>query len=225
MVKPVMDLHRELVDLWSAKNAQVEPEEQEPRPALFTSDCTVEKLCDVLHDNPRGLLYLADEFESWIGSHDVYRSGSRDRGEWLALYDGGPHQVDRIKRGSNFVLNFGASILTATTPAVLRRLASKLPADGLMQRFIAVAVGRRSERDASILYAQVERAADEFSELLRTLHAIVGPRTVKMGRQARELFEPEETHSTHVDRGHPRASPRCSPRTSASTPPCWRGWR
>jgi hypothetical protein len=57
MVKPVMDLHRALVDEWSAKNAQLAPEEREPLPALFTNDCTVEKLSDVLRDNPRGLRY------------------------------------------------------------------------------------------------------------------------------------------------------------------------
>jgi len=65
----------------------------------------------------------------------------------MRLYDGGPHQVDRIKRGSFFVKNWGASELTATTPAALTRLASKLPTDCLFQRFMVFAVQGMRDRD------------------------------------------------------------------------------
>ncbi len=120
-----------------------------PHRALFTSDCTIDKLSELLADNPRGILYCVDEFDSWLGQHDAFSrdGGSRNRGEWMRLYDGGPHQVDRVKRGSFFVKNWGASVLTATTPAALTRLAQKLSADGLFQRFMVFAIRPMRDRE------------------------------------------------------------------------------
>src|SRR5690606_14231605 len=48
----------------------------------------------------------------------------------------GPHQVDRVKRGSFLVQNWGASVLAACTPAGLREQVRKLPDDGLIHRFM-----------------------------------------------------------------------------------------
>ena len=100
-----------------------------PQKARFTSDSTIDKLSELLADNPRGLLYCVDEFDFWLGQHEAFgrESGGRNRGEWMRLYDGGPHQVDRVKRGSFFVKNWGASVLAATTPATLTRLARSSP--------------------------------------------------------------------------------------------------
>ena len=101
---PVYALHRERWSAWCKENEGVE--EPEPPPALYTSDSTTEALAELLRSNERGLLYCVDELESWLASHDAYRSGAgKDRGEWLRLFDGGPHQVHRIKRGAFFVPN------------------------------------------------------------------------------------------------------------------------
>ena len=59
-------------------------------------------------------------------------------------YDGGPHQVNRIKRGAFFVQNWGSSLLSATTPAALGKVAHKLPDDGLLQRLLLVVVRARA---------------------------------------------------------------------------------
>lgn len=153
---PIKDLHSELFAKWLASNEHADEKEQEPKPALFTSDATTEALADRLRDNPRGILMLTEEFASWIGSIDAYRdgAGARNRGEWLQLYDGGPHQVDRVKRGSFLVPNWGASVLAACTPAGLRDQVRKLPDDGLIHRFMPCIMaapkepGRESARDA-----------------------------------------------------------------------------
>lgn len=154
---PIKDLHSELFAKWLAANEHAdEKEQEEPKPALFTSDATTEALADRLRDNPRGILMLTEEFASWIGSIDAYRdgAGARNRGEWLQLYDGGPHQVDRVKRGSFLVPNWGASVLAACTPAGLRDQVRKLPDDGLIHRFMPCIMGapkepgRESARDA-----------------------------------------------------------------------------
>ncbi|WP_119286341.1 DUF3987 domain-containing protein [Azohydromonas sediminis] len=140
---PLFELHRQLVERHEATLAALgEDEPKPPRPAIFTTDPTVEALSDVLVANPRGVIAVFEELDSWLGSHDAYRNGggSKDRGEWLRLFDGGPHQVDRVKRGSVFVQNWGVSIVGATTPAGLKRHAKALPPDGLIQRFLPVLV-------------------------------------------------------------------------------------
>lgn len=149
---PVKSLHTELFAKWLQDNEHVDDGEREPKPALFTSDATTEALADRLRDNPRGILMLTEEFASWIGSIDAYRdgAGARNRGEWLQLYDGGPHQVDRVRRGSFLVPNWGASVLAACTPAGLRDQVRKLPDDGLIHRFMpCVMAGPTTHTDMS----------------------------------------------------------------------------
>jgi hypothetical protein len=163
-VGPLQEIHKEEVEQYAEiyaawqeakKNADGGDDDRPPLPATFTNDATIEKLSEVLADNPGGVLYLAEELDSWLGSHDAYRSngGSRDRGEWLQLFDGGPHQIDRVKRGSFFVPNWGVSLLSATTPVALKRLVGKLPNDGLLQRILPFQIKPPSAPDAAVEFA------------------------------------------------------------------------
>jgi len=191
--RPVIDLHRRLVEQWVRENPDPDPETATPKPAAFTSDATIEKLSEILRDNPRGLLYVVDEFDSWFGSIDAYRQGggSRDRGEWLRLYDGGPHQVDRVRRGSFYVPNWGCSLLSATTWATLDRHAKNLPVDGLLQRFLPVILpSERPEPDALASYAEIKQAEEKLEARLLELHGIESM-TVHLSADALELFDEE----------------------------------
>jgi hypothetical protein len=93
-----------------------------------------------------------------------------DRGEWLRLFDGGPHAIERVKRGTVYVPNWGASIITATTPAALNKLAKHLPEDGLIQRFLTVICRDRVEGDDSI--TGIEAARAKYTDTLRRLYAL-----------------------------------------------------
>ncbi len=118
-----------------------------PRECAIVAETTIEALSEVLKNNHRGVLVANDEFESWLGGMDAYtRKGgaSRDRGEWLRTFDGGPNTVERVQRGSVHIPNWGVSILTSTTPAAMTKLTKHLPEDGLLQRFIPI-IGRRQE--------------------------------------------------------------------------------
>lgn len=197
---PIKAMHREAFEDWQRDCARVrkaaeasgEPPELPARPALYTSDATTEALAETLAANPRGLLFLNEEFESWLGSHDAYRSaGSRDRGEWLRAFDGGPHQVDRIKRGAFFVPNWGLSILSATTPSALQKLARKLPADGLLQRFLPVLVQPGCAADPC---ADVSVLAQGYHNTLVRLYGYgpaTGVRVVHMTHEAADLLRTE----------------------------------
>jgi hypothetical protein len=188
---PLVELHTQLRDRWHADCAALaEGETRPPMPALFVSDATIEALGDTLAANPRGLLYLSHELDSWLGSHDAYRDGqgSRDRGHWLALYDGGPHEVQRVQRGTQLVPNWSASLLTATTPAGLQRHARSLPADGLIQRFLPVLVRPMRAPDLTVTAAEVGAARTAYAARLRELFDWRPSHPVRMTAEAAELF-------------------------------------
>jgi hypothetical protein len=187
---PIHAMHRELLAEWNRQHGK--DDDPPPKPVIYTSDATTEALAEILRGNERGLLYAVDELESWLASHDVYRSGAgRDRGEWLRLYDGGPHQVNRVARGSFFVKNWGASLLSATTPSALRKLAPKLPEDGLLQRLLLVLVQPMELPDASMLRVDTRRPTEEWDATLRRLYAVPAG-VVHLSGVARAIFEAEQ---------------------------------
>lgn len=189
--RPLLELHAHLRDRWRADcEAMSDNEKKPPMPALFVSDATIEALGDTMANNPRGIVYLSHELDSWIGSHDAYRDGqgSRDRGHWLALYDGGPHEVQRVQRGTQLVPNWSASLLTATTPSGLQRHARSLPADGLIQRFLPVMVRPMRAPDLDIPGAAVERARAAYGARLRELFDYRPTHPVRLTADAGELF-------------------------------------
>ncbi len=70
MLAPIYAIHRDLIgENERARKAAEGTEERIPHRALFTSDCTIDKLSEILADNPRGILYCVDEFDSWLGQH------------------------------------------------------------------------------------------------------------------------------------------------------------
>ncbi|SIQ75367.1 Protein of unknown function [Rhizobium sp. RU35A] len=134
----IKHMHGILHERWREANDDKRRGEKAPAPALYTSDTTIAALSERLQGNPRGLLMLTEEFASWIGGIDSGDRGdaSKNRGDWLQLRDGGPHQIDRVERGSVFVPNWGVSVLAACTPDGLAKQMKYMPEDGLIQRFI-----------------------------------------------------------------------------------------
>jgi hypothetical protein len=190
---PLWEAHGALRKDWEARVAGVKDEEAQAVkvPTLLIEDATTESLRDILRDNPQGVIALYEEFDSWIGSHDAYNGKGKDRGEWLRLYDGGPHSVDRatgpMKSRHVFVPNWGCSILAATTFAGIKRHAKNLPSDGLLQRFMPVVVSPAREwPDAPHRSSQAAREA--FARLLCTLRHI-RPGVVRLSPAATEVLE------------------------------------
>ncbi len=198
--KPLFDLHAELRKAYRDQVAGMSEDDArtEPVPTVIVVDTTVEALRDTLRDNERGVIAIYEELDSWIGSHDAYRAGSaKDRGEWLRLYDGGPHTVDRatgsVKQRHVFVPNWGASILGATTYAALRRHAKNLPPDGLLQRFLVVTVQPMTAWDDGWHTAKLEREAFEACLLaMRRLSKC----TIKLSAEASRLLTTRQAEIT-----------------------------
>lgn len=111
-----------------------------PAPRRFkTNDCTVEKLGELLRENPSGLLVLRDELVGLLASWD--REGREgDRAFFLEAWNGDQSfDTDRIGRGHVAIPNLCLSIFGGIQPdkltAYLEQSANALGNDGLLQRF------------------------------------------------------------------------------------------
>jgi hypothetical protein len=133
----------ELVEKWEAEPKKSRGKKPEPpaRPRLTTQDATIEAISDMLksgdEERQKKLLVVVDELASVLASFDRYNSGKGGsaRADWLKLYEGGPHQVDRVVRGSVFCSNWSASTVGGIQPEKLRPMMKDLSTDGLLQRF------------------------------------------------------------------------------------------
>src|SRR5215212_2928860 len=126
------EVRREIEDL-------EEPETPAER-RYMTNDATIEKIAEILRDNPDGILYYRDELMGWLRSLD--KAGREaDRAFYLEAWNGsGSFSVDRIGRGSLHVPAVCVSVLGGIQPGPLTTyvtdaLEEAEKADGLLQRF------------------------------------------------------------------------------------------
>jgi Protein of unknown function (DUF3987)/Bifunctional DNA primase/polymerase, N-terminal/Primase C terminal 1 (PriCT-1) len=106
----------------------------------IVQDPTVEKLGELLRENPRGLLLLRDELAGWLRTLDKPgREG--DREFYLESWNGAqPFTSDRIGRGTVHIPSVTLSIFGGVQPGKLQTYITGAVeegqgADGLLQRF------------------------------------------------------------------------------------------
>lgn len=96
------------------------PEEEEPKLVRYVvNDATVEKLGELLNQNPNGLLLFRDELTGWLKTLD--RDGhENDRAFYLESWNGsGAYTYDRIGRGTLYISAACLSILGGIQPGPL----------------------------------------------------------------------------------------------------------
>ena len=104
-----------------------------------TNDTTVEKLGELLRENPAGLMVLRDEIVGLLASWD--REGREgERAFFLEAWNGNQSfDTDRIGRGSIFIPNLCVSIFGGIQPdkltSYLEQAEHALANDGMLQRF------------------------------------------------------------------------------------------
>ncbi len=104
-----------------------------------TNDGSIEKIGEILRDNPAGLLVLRDELVGLLASWE--RAGhEEDRAFYLEAWNGmNSHDVDRIGRGSIRVPNLCLSLFGGIQPdklvGYLEEASNALANDGMLQRF------------------------------------------------------------------------------------------
>jgi hypothetical protein len=92
---------------------------------VVVSDTTVQKLGEILEDNPRGTLVARDELSGWIGSFTRFspRQSASDLPNWLEMHRAGTVIIDRKTgdRTTLFIPHAAASVTGNIQPAVLAR--------------------------------------------------------------------------------------------------------
>jgi len=125
-----------------AKELQEHRQQAQQAPVLRrykSNDTTVEKLGELLRDNPAGLMVMRDELVGLIASWD--REGREgERAFYLEAWNGNASfDTDRIGRGSIFIPNLCVSIFGGIQPdkltGYLEQASHTLSNDGMLQRF------------------------------------------------------------------------------------------
>jgi Protein of unknown function (DUF3987) len=166
-----MDAIREKIE------ALEEPEEPTQK-RYITNDATIEKLAEILAENPDGILYYRDELMGWLRGLDKVGRES-DRAFYLEAWNGsGSFEVDRIGRGSVHVPALCVSVLGGIQPGPLTKYVSDAleeaeKADGLLQRFQVLVYPDMREFDPSDTRpdAKARNRAYEVFEKLASLDA------------------------------------------------------
>jgi hypothetical protein len=187
---------------------EIEDLEEPETPAerrYMTNDATIEKIAEILKDNPDGILYYRDELMGWLRSLD--KAGREaDRAFYLEAWNGnGSFSVDRIGRGSLYVPAVCVSVLGGIQPGPLTTyvtdaLEEAEKADGLLQRFQVLVYPDLRGYDPVDRWPNLEaknRAYDVFKNLANLGAEAFGARAdedgevpyVRFDAEAQEVFD------------------------------------
>ena len=116
-----------------------EGQDATPRPRVTVNDATVEKLGELLNENPRGLLLIRDELSGFIARMER-EEFQGERAFYLEAFNGdGQFTYDRIGRGTVHIENCTLSIIGGVQPSriapIVRGALNGTADDGLIQRF------------------------------------------------------------------------------------------
>ncbi|WP_432472078.1 YfjI family protein [Amphritea sp. HPY] len=170
------------------------------------NDATVEKLGELLNENPNGLLLLRDELSGFLAKLSQEDS-QVERAFYLECFDGdGRFTYDRIGRGTIAIENCTLSVLGGIQPSKIARLISLAKSghadDGLVQRLqLAVwpDIGANWKWKDQAPHAE---AYEAYRSLVRDFHAMQsagkeGPTVLRFSPEAQALFAKwmEELHA------------------------------
>lgn len=134
------DFSIDILDVNNLKNmyGSLQEPEHPKRKRFKSNDATIEKLSELLAENPRGLLLYRDELMGLLTTWDKVGHES-DRSFFLEAWNGkGTHTTDRIGRGTIDTGNMCVSVFGTSQPdKLIRYLSGAMRGnnDGLLQRF------------------------------------------------------------------------------------------
>ncbi|WP_375685554.1 YfjI family protein [Bartonella sp. TT110JLCBS] len=106
---------------------------------FIVNDVTVEKLGELLKENPRGLLMVRDELSGFLTNLER-KKYQTDRAFYLTAFNGDDQfTYDRIERGTIFIPHVTLSIIGGIQPSriipIIQAMHHGINDDGLLQRF------------------------------------------------------------------------------------------
>lgn len=180
----------------------------------LVNDATVEKLGDLLAQNPNGLLLFRDELTGWLRTLDR-ENNANERAFYLEAWNGGqPYTYDRIGRGTTKIPNTTMSVIGGIQPGPLAAYleaanAGGAGADGLMQRFQLAVWPDRIARYEHVDEWPDKKAKDVAFNVFQALDAIhplderiyctddAGYKYLRFDDEAQELFDAWYTRLQH----------------------------
>jgi hypothetical protein len=215
MKEYVREVERHNVRLAEWKKSQrdgppTDPPDQPEPPTehrLLVSDITVEKLGELLEQNPLGLLLVRDELAAWVGAFDRYASGGKgsDQPAWLSMYDAAPVTIDRKSgKGNYFVERAAVSVLGSIQPGILSRIFGTAEREaGLLARVLLA-----YPPDKTAFWTEAALPDDVAADWRKLLEALVAlpaavdeqgdprPQFIPIGQEAKALWI--EWHDRHA---------------------------
>ncbi len=164
---------------------------------LIVNDVTVEKLGELLKENPRGLLLVRDELSGFLSDLERKEYQS-DRSFYLTAFNGKKsYTYDRIGRGTIFIPNATISIIGGIQPSriipIIQAMHHGTNNDGLLQRFqMLVWPDERKER-LWVDRPPNQKAWESYQGIFRSLYdkplgSPKHPITIRFSAEAQEMF-------------------------------------
>ena len=198
VMKPLREIQGELSMRFqqAVKNYDAETEDEKPNlEVMLYGDCTQEGLYKSLASSPRGGVLVSDEITSWIQSHNKYQKGGNDRQAYLSLWSSTAVSVLRKLDGITFIPLPVLSIVGGLTPSSLPSLHGGNE-DGFLSRFLISCPDKRKQTYSEIGVSEgTQYAWTLFIKHLWNIEAeTIGggvwmPKTIKLSREAHELFK------------------------------------
>jgi DNA polymerase-1 len=175
------------------------PPEEPLRQRIVCSDATIEKLAEILDDNPRGTLLAREELAGWLGSFTRYKKagGGSDLPSWLEFFQAGNVTIDRktTDRKTIFIKRAAVSITGGIQPGVLARaLTPELLDAGLPPRLLVAMPTKRPKRWSEAEIApEVEHAYHSVLDRLLALdfdttHGEKEPHVLRLSDDAKKVW-------------------------------------
>lgn len=179
---------------WKGKDEKertAEPPEKPKKREYFGTDMTIERVAEILVDNPRGALQMRDEISAWFGSFTRYKGKgvSSDVPHWLELWSAGVLKIHRkmaVPRDI-FVPHAVASVCGTIQPGTLARCMSSDMFDaGTPFRFLFAMPPRRQKewRDVELS----EEAECIWEHCCERLAHLPGEMVLSLSKEAKALW-------------------------------------
>lgn len=199
------EVYEEELRHWEAerKVAAKDGEPAPPKPkepaleSVVVDDVTVERLADILDENPRGVTSAQDELSGWVLSMNQYKAGGKgaDRQFWLRAWSNAPVKVDRKSRKVPAIIpEPWVSVVGSIQPEILPELHIGRN-DGMLDRFLySYPEPQRARHTDEVVSATAEHAVlklyDKLQDLkMPELEGESFPGTVPMTKDAWEVFK------------------------------------
>lgn len=153
---------------------------------VLINKATLEGLANICAHQNRGVGLNPDEWMSFQGSFDKYKSsgaGGGDRADMLEFYNGGTKTIEFATKPARNVENFAGAIMTGIQPTRMREIHG-FDSDGLIQRFVPIIMRGRK---LGVEWDTTE-VTKEYRRLIRRMFQQNRAEVMQLSKEAKTEF-------------------------------------